>query len=92
MSKIHEVVVNQVTQEHLYLTVDETAYRILWSNCSKRLRLATPDERSFIDIAPSGYGLHWPLLDEDLAIDPLLKDAELLGATTLVAAGSKIAA
>ena len=76
MNKFHNITINQTTQEYLYLTVDERAYRVAWINCSKRLSAGTPEERSFIDIAPSGYGLHWPLLDEDLAIEPLLKQAD----------------
>ena len=24
------------------------------------------------DFSPSGYGIHWPLLDEDLAVGPLV--------------------
>lgn len=78
MNKFHHVVIDQTTQEYLHLTVDNQAYRIAWEKCSNRLRTGTVEERSFIDIAPSGYGLHWPLLDEDLAINPLLKHAELL--------------
>jgi len=35
-------------------------------------------QRKRIDVAPSGYGIHWPELDEDLAITPLLKRAEAL--------------
>jgi hypothetical protein len=31
-----------------------------------------------MEVSPSGYGLHWPLIDEDLAITPLLKKAEAL--------------
>ncbi|MDP2982675.1 MAG: DUF2442 domain-containing protein [Candidatus Latescibacter sp.] len=26
----------------------------------------------FYKIQPSGYGIHWPLIDEDIAIDGLL--------------------
>ncbi|MEZ4870137.1 MAG: DUF2442 domain-containing protein [Caldilineaceae bacterium] len=81
MNKFHNVGIDQTTQEYLYFTVDNQAYRIAWERCSKRLLTGTPEERSFIDIAPSGYGLHWPLLDEDLAIDPLLKHAEPLQAS-----------
>jgi hypothetical protein len=32
-------------------------------------------ERSRAERSPSGYGIHWPLLDEDLAVGPLLKTA-----------------
>jgi hypothetical protein len=27
-------------------------------------------------MSPSGYGIHWPLLDEDLAIGPLLQSVD----------------
>ncbi|WP_165360805.1 DUF2442 domain-containing protein [Candidatus Chloroploca sp. Khr17] len=27
-------------------------------------------------VSPSGYGIHWPEVDEDLALTPLLQDAE----------------
>ena len=78
MNKFHEVAINEITVDYLAFTVDGSTYRVLWLNCSKRLCAATHEERAFIDISPSGYGLHWPLIDEDLAIDPLLTMAERL--------------
>jgi len=33
---------------------------------------ATEIERTTFEISPSGYGIYWPLLDEDLSIDGLL--------------------
>ena len=33
---------------------------------------ASDIERKIYEISPSGYGIHWPLLDEDLSIDGLL--------------------
>ena len=29
------------------------------------------EEKNQFEIAPSGYGIHWPLIDEDLSIDGL---------------------
>lgn len=78
MPKIHDVQIDQIDHQFLYLTVDGQQYQIAWQACSPRLAQASQNERSFIDIAPSGYGMHWPLLDEDLAIDPLLKHARLI--------------
>jgi hypothetical protein len=40
---------------------------------SPKLLKATTDERSKFIISPSGYGIHWPLIDEDISIDGLLK-------------------
>jgi hypothetical protein len=33
---------------------------------------ASETERKKYEISPSGYGIHWPLIDEDLSIDGLL--------------------
>ncbi len=74
----HDVLVEQIDDQFLYLAVDGQRYQIAWQACSPRLAQASQSERGFIDIAPSGYGMHWPLLDEDLAIDPLLKHARLI--------------
>jgi hypothetical protein len=40
------------------------------------LLAASPEQLKVIEISPSGYGLYWPLLDVDLAIEPLLQSAQ----------------
>lgn len=37
-----------------------------------RLLHASPEERAGVRISPSGYGLHWEKLDEDISVDGLL--------------------
>ena len=78
MNKFHEVEIKQIDPDFLYLVVDSHLYRIRWSECSERLAQADREQRKQIEISPSGYGLHWPLIDEDLAVDPLLQHAEML--------------
>jgi hypothetical protein len=39
--------------------------------------MASQSQRQLFEVSPSGYGIHWPEIDEDLAITPLLKRAEL---------------
>jgi len=39
---------------------------------SKRLLKASKKERETYKVSPSGYGIHWPLIDEDLSVDALL--------------------
>jgi hypothetical protein len=39
---------------------------------SKRLFNASQLEREKFEISPSGYGIHWPLIDEDLSVDGLI--------------------
>jgi len=49
---------------------------IPWSDCSPLLATASPEQRSTAELSPGGYGIHWPLLDEDLAVGPLVRAAE----------------
>ena len=37
-----------------------------------RLAYGTPEERTNVQIAGAGYGLHWPDLDEDIGVEGLL--------------------
>ena len=69
--------------DHLILTVDGEHYRIPWQKCSPKLAAAQPQERAVIEVAPSGYGLHWPLVDEDLALRPLLIHADSMDMETI---------
>jgi hypothetical protein len=78
MSKIHNVQFIQVDDTFLHLTVDGQSYHIRLEECSPRLARATPAQRQHVEVSPSGYGLHWPEVDEDLAITPLLQHAETL--------------
>lgn len=34
---------------------------------------ASEEERNLFKISPSGYGIHWPLIDEDISIKALVK-------------------
>jgi hypothetical protein len=78
MAKIHNVQSVDADHAYLYLVLDDKSYRIRWEDCSPRLAKASLTQRKHVDIAPSGYGIHWPEIDEDLAITPLLKYAEIL--------------
>jgi hypothetical protein len=77
-SRIHQVIVDADDSNFLYLTVDQKRYRIRWSECSKRLHAATAEQRAFFDVSPAAYGIHWPQIDEDLAVEPLIQQAERL--------------
>lgn len=37
-----------------------------------RLLRATPEQRAAVRISPSGRGLHWEALDEDISVEGLL--------------------
>jgi hypothetical protein len=57
----------------LCLTIDNKEYRIPLEKISARLLQANERERNAWKLSPSGYGIHWPLIDEDLAVDGLMK-------------------
>lgn len=45
---------------------------IPWDNCSNILAKATHIQRHHLELSPGGYGIHWPLLDEDLSVQGLV--------------------
>ena len=72
MKKIHNVQKIEFKEDKMYLKVDNKEYVFQIEKISKKLLNASEIEREKYEISPSGYGLHWPLLDEDLSIDGLL--------------------
>ncbi len=72
MRKIHNVQNVEFKENNMYLKVDNNEYVFHIEKISKRLLNASEIEREKYEISPSGYGLHWPLIDEDLSIDGLL--------------------
>ena len=72
MKPLHNVEYLKFTDDHLFLRVDGHEYEFLLMNISQKLLHASETERNHYRIMASGYGIHWPLLDEDLSIDGLL--------------------
>lgn len=70
---IYSVSINAVV---LILNIDNKHIEIPLEKASLKLKKASDLERNFYKISPSGYGIHWPLIDEDLAIESLLKLAK----------------
>jgi hypothetical protein len=60
-------------KEQLILLVDNKRLAFNLDKISPKLKKADKKERETYEISPSGYGIHWPLLDEDLSIESLLK-------------------
>jgi hypothetical protein len=59
-------------KEKLILKVDGRRYTFPLADISKKLADVSRTEREKYEISPSGYGIHWPLIDEDLSIDGLI--------------------
>ena len=72
MKKHHQVTGLHFDGDCMVLTIDgrEKTFRV--SEISPALQNASDEEKNLFEISPSGYGIHWPLLDEDLSIDGLL--------------------
>ena len=72
MDKVHQVELKGVDGTLLKLIVDGKFHQVDLSKESEKLKNATAVEREKMIVSPAGYGIHWPLLDEDLSIDALL--------------------
>jgi hypothetical protein len=62
------------TPDALVVEMEGRVAAIPWARCSARLAAARDAERAIAELSPSGYGIHWPLLDEDLAVGPLVAE------------------
>jgi hypothetical protein len=61
------------TPEALIVNLGNRSLRIPWERCSRRLAQASTAQRLVAELSPSGYGINWPLLDEDVSIAALLR-------------------
>lgn len=72
MKKYHEVHQITFSDDKLLLHVNDQHVEFPLADVSPALLKASEEERNHFIISPSGYGIHWPLIDEDLSIDGLL--------------------
>ncbi|WP_028894671.1 DUF2442 domain-containing protein [Syntrophorhabdus aromaticivorans] len=72
MESYHDVKNVHFSGECLILTIDGEERKVRIKDISKSLDRASEKEKNTFEISPSGYGIHWPLIDEDIAIDGLL--------------------
>ena len=72
MNGIHNVQNLEFEEDKLLITIDGIPHKFSLKDISKKLPEASMEQRNNFEISPSGYGIHWPLIDEDLSIDGLL--------------------
>lgn len=72
MNKYHKIGKVYFNEGKLILMIDGKEYEFQLSQISDKLKHASEIEKERYQISPSGYGIHWPLIDEDLSIDSLL--------------------
>jgi hypothetical protein len=76
MNKHHTIKNLDFDKQWMIITVDGQTFRLPIAETSQRLANASETERKIYQVSPSGYGIHWPTLDEDLSIDGLLRLAQ----------------
>ena len=57
----------------MILDVDNNSYNLPLKSISQKLLNASTKEREAFKVICSGYGINWPLIDEDLSIDGLIR-------------------
>ncbi len=73
MKKYHQINDLKFEDDFLTLTIDGKEKRFKLKDISPALEKASEREKNTYEISPSGYGIYWPLLDEDISIDGLLE-------------------
>jgi hypothetical protein len=72
MKKYHEINNLKWEDGFLVITIDGESKKFPLKKISPALEKASEEERNNFEISPAGYGIQWPLLDEDISIDALL--------------------
>ena len=72
MGKHHRIENMKIQKGILSLTVDGSSIQRSLEDMSVLLAKAKEEEQQEYEVSPSGYGIHWPLIDEDISIDGLL--------------------
>ena len=63
----------ETSDRELILYLADRAVHVPWERCSPALAKASPAQRREAELSPGGYGIHWPLIDEDLSVGGLLR-------------------
>jgi hypothetical protein len=76
MKKYHNIKNITFQDDIMILDIDGKTMNFQLKDVSPILARATRQQREFFKLSPSGYGIYWPLLDEDISIDALLTATE----------------
>ena len=72
MNKYHKIENIKFEGGDLLIKIDGQDRRFSLNEVSSILKDASDEELNSFEVSPSGYGIYWPLLDEDISIDGLL--------------------
>ena len=74
MIAIHNIKKVSFDGNFITLQIDGEALKLNLDKLAPKLFKANKMEREIYKISPSGYGIHWPLIDEDISIEAILKN------------------
>lgn len=63
----------QLFSPWLIIKANGKEYKFNIRDISPRLAIATEEELKDFEVTPSGYGIHWERVDEDISITSLLE-------------------
>ena len=73
MEKAYHIAYVRFENDYLIMKADDTLIKVKLEDISEKLTNATELERNDLKISPSGYGIHWPQIDEDLSVNGLIR-------------------
>ena len=76
MDRFYNITDLQFDKDYMLFKADNILYKIEICKASDKLAKATDQIRNDYKISPSGYGIHWRQLDEDLSINGLIRIAK----------------
>ena len=69
----HQISEIKFEKKQMIIVFEDRELKVNLEEVSSKLLLATDVERALYKISPSGYGIHWPLIDEDLSVRGLIQ-------------------
>lgn len=75
LDKVHIESIDFIGNQ-LSIAISGKNYNWSLSEVSEKLLNASDTDRRDFIISPSGYGIHWPKLNEDLSIHGLIKNKD----------------
>lgn len=73
MEKAYHISFIKFENDCLIVKADNLLIKLKLEDISEKLAHASEQERNDFKISPSGYGIHWRQLDEDLSVNGLIK-------------------
>jgi hypothetical protein len=58
----------------LFVTVNGREHKFNIRDLSPRLAMASDEDLNDFEVTPSGYGIHWEKIDEDISLIALLEN------------------